>query len=322
MSRAGSPTARGMALLGMTIFVLCGVLPGFRSGPPGFMTNAPGDANCTICHFDHSLNAGLAAGIATFDVSGPDTVLDIGAGGVAALVVSFPATTRPVHGFEMTVRDAADAPFAPSFAGSWDSTTFGSNVQYAFGDFEYVSHTLTGSNQTSWTVGWTPDGFPPAGPMTFYATGNGANGDAAPIGDYIFAATHRVYQARVSVAQTTWALGASHPITLEAPSVGGHGYILVASDDPAETPLGGPFVAPLNPFSPLALTTQDPAYGAIFQGFQGTLDSAGNATAFCNLPPLPSLSGLVAHLAFATLDPQAPFPVVSEVSNRVTVTLQ
>ena len=312
--------ARALTLAILTTVMLCGVLVGFQSGPPSHMTGAPGNADCTICHFSFALNSGAGLGLALFDVAGPDTTLDMGGPVPAPIVVSFPMTTRPIHGFEMTARDGADAPFVPSFAGAWDPSTFGSDAQLAFGDPEYVSHTLSGSQQTSWTVGWTPDAVPPAGPMTIYAAGNAANGNAAPTGDYIFTATHTVYQARVSVSQAIWPIGSSQPIILEAPTVPGHGYILVASNDITPVSLGGPFLVPLNPFSPLASLTLDPAFSSIFQNFQGTLDGSGNATAQTNIPPLPSLSGMVAHLAFATLDPQT--PTVTEISNRVTVTLQ
>lgn len=314
--------ARVVTLAILTVVLLCGVLVGFQSGPPSYMTGAPGNADCTVCHFSFALNSGAGLGIALFDVVGPETTLDIAGGGSASIVASFPMTTRPIHGFEMTARDGADAPFVSSFAGAWDPGTFGGNSQLAFGDPEYVSHTMSGSQQTSWTVGWIPDAAPPAGPMTIYAAGNAANGNGAPIGDYVFTAKHSVYQARVSVAQTTWPLGSTQLITLEAPTVPGHGYILVASDDATPVSLGGPFLAPLNPFNALANLTLDPAFSSIFQNFQGTLDGSGNATAQTNVPLLPSLSGLVAHLAFATIDPQTPLPTVTEISNRVTVTLQ
>ncbi|MEE2714214.1 MAG: choice-of-anchor V domain-containing protein [Planctomycetota bacterium] len=314
--------ARVLVLATLTTVLLCGVLVGFQSGPPSQMTGAPGNSNCTLCHFSFALNSGVGLGIASFDISGPATTLDVPGSGAASIVVGFPATTRPIHGFEMTARDAADMQFNPSFAGSWDTSTFGNDAQFAYGDPEYVSHTLSGSQQTSWSVGWLPDPSPPSGPMTIYAAGNAANGNSAPTSDYIFTATHTVYQARVSVAQTTWPIGSSQPITLEAPTVSGHSYILVASDDATPVSLGGPFLVPLNPFSALANLTLDPAYASIFQNFQGSLDGNGNATAQVNVPPLPNLSGMVAHLAFATLDPLSPSPSVTELSNRVTVTLQ
>ena len=79
----------------------------------------------------------------------------------------------------------------------------------------------------------------------------------------------------------------------------------------------------VNPFSATAILSIDPAYAVIFQDFTGTLDAGGNATATCNVPNLPSLSGFVAHLAFATIDPAVlPAINVSEVSNGQTVTLQ
>ena len=283
------------------------------------MTGAPGNGDCSACHFSFPLNSGGA--FATFEVTGPASTLDIGAV-PASLTADFPFTTRPLHGFQMTVRDGDDMPFPTSFAGSFDPASFGSSAQFAFANPEYVTHTFSGTSQTSWSIGWTPPANPPAGPMTVYAAGNAANGSSTSLGDYIFTATHRVYQARTSVANTTWALGQSHVVTLEGPTVPGHAYVLVVSDDPTETLLGGPFYAPLNPFTAIAQLSFDPNFAVIFQNFAGNLDGAGNATAQVNLPALPFLSGATFHLAFATLDPAATTPTVSEVSSAATVTLQ
>lgn len=311
--------ARAFTIGTFTLLVFVGLAIGFQTGAPDFMTGAPGNGDCSACHFSYPLNSGTA--FADFDLTGPASILDIGTG-PATLTASFPFTTRPIHGFQMTVRDGADMPFPNSFGGTFDPSSFGSNSQFAFGNQEYVTHTAAGTNQTSWSVGWTPDASPPPGPMTVYAAGNAANGNNAPIGDYIFTRQHRIYQARTSVASSTWPLGQSHVVTLEAPTVPGHGYILVASEDPTETSLGGPFVAPLNPFTATAQMTLDPNFASIFQNFQGTLDGSGNATAQVNLPPLPFLSGLSFRLAFATLDPAATTPTVTEISSAATVTLQ
>jgi hypothetical protein len=302
------------------IMAFAGLAIGFSSGPPDYMSNAPGDADCTVCHFSFALNHGIGAGVGTFEVTGPATILDIA--GSTTITARFPTTNQTVHGFQMTARDGADGPFSQSWTGQWDPNTFGMTVQTAFGNSDYVNHTTAGTALTTWPLGWAPSMGLPPGPVTIYAVGNLADGDSSPTGDYIFADTHTIYQARLSTV-STWPVGTSQAITLEAPTVPGHLYAMVLTDDDqTSTSLGGPFTVPLNVFSPLALLTLDPLYSFIFQNFVGSLDGSGQANAQVNVPNDPALSTLVLHLAFATFDPLAPGLVATEVSNKATITIQ
>ncbi|MAG58895.1 MAG: hypothetical protein CMJ83_21625 [Planctomycetes bacterium] len=312
-------TARCFTYAVFTLSCLAGLSIGFQAGPPDFMTNAPGDANCSVCHFSFPLNAGVAAGVAAFELTGPRTLLDIG-GSTGTFTARFTSTTRPIHGFQMTVRDSDDAAQSPSWAGSFDPGSFGSNVQTAFGNPDYANHTLNGSFQTQWNVGWTPPVSPPAGPLTAYACGNAANGNASSTGDYIFSDTHTIYQARASGAPM-WTIGSTEFVFIEAPTVPNHFYAMVlTTDDSSSTALGGPFTVPLNVLSPLALASIDPVYGSIFIGFVGTLDNFGSAFAQVAVPNAAILTGVTFHLAFATFDPATLQP--SEVSNKYSLTVQ
>ena len=59
--------ARVLTLAILTTVMLCGVLVGFQSGPPSHMTGAPGNADCTICHFSFALNSGAFTGALPYD---------------------------------------------------------------------------------------------------------------------------------------------------------------------------------------------------------------------------------------------------------------
>lgn len=150
-------------------------------GPADEASGAPGDATCVVCHGDFALNAGP------------------GAFSIEALAGSYgPADTIPltVHlaqagqsrwGFELTALDAAAQPVGQLIL----LDTLHTQYSAAVNGRQYVKHTLTGTyaatpNQApGWTLAWvapTSD----AGPVTFHATGNAANGDGTSAGDYIY----------------------------------------------------------------------------------------------------------------------------------------
>lgn len=292
--------------LGVVAAVLVvGLCVGYSGGPPVGKTGAPGEGTCHDCHDDFGLNSGSAV----FAISAADAHT----GGNLSIGVGFSGSPTPRHGFQMTARDSAGNP-----AGSWQNTTplFTQN-----NGPNHVNHRLAGTTQTNWAVNWVPPATLPAGPLTLYAAGNEANDDGDDDGDYIYTTSRKLYRASVSTAVTTWPLGTTQQLDLNAPHVPGHGYAMVATDSTQPTSLGGVFVAPLNGNTALAQLSL--ALPSVFQNFVGTLSPQGTATAAVAVPNIPSLSGLVAHLGFITFDP-ALLPVVSptEVSNRLTVTLQ
>jgi len=52
----------------------------------------------------------------------------------------------------------------------------------------YLEHTSKGNKKKSWKVKWTPPASA-TGTITFYAAGNGADGDGTKSGDYIYTTT-------------------------------------------------------------------------------------------------------------------------------------
>ena len=57
---------------------------------------------------------------------------------------------------------------------------------------DYIKHTLAGTGNSSWKVQWTAPSKAVAGPVTFYAAGNDANGDGSNQGDTIYTVTQTI----------------------------------------------------------------------------------------------------------------------------------
>ena len=161
-------------------------------GPKAYRTGAPGDKTCNAnnCHNSFGLNSGTA----TFSINAPAVYVP---GQTIRIKVSFSNTTGIRHGFEMTAVDDATGKRVGTFKrkNKLDKTT----QVIPPGDLRglkiadkgtYIEHTLAGTKQTSWKVRWkAPIG---AESITFYATGNDANGDKSPLNDFIYLARRNI----------------------------------------------------------------------------------------------------------------------------------
>ena len=147
--------------------------------PPNGRTGSPADGfrtcNSTECHNSFGLNTGSA----NFSISAQSNYT---LGEVVTVTVSFSDSSTSMHGFELSALDANNNP-----VGSFSTVDFNAQVS---GD--YIKHTLFGSNQSgnaSWQVQWTAPYTAVTDPVTFYATGNEADGGGTPADDYIYTAT-------------------------------------------------------------------------------------------------------------------------------------
>src|SRR3989339_1904783 len=161
----------------------------YSSGPPDGRTGSPADSlqtcNDTGCHNNYALNSGSAA----FSVSAPGSYTP---GEILSVSIAFGNSSTAKHGFELSALDTNN-----NHVGTFSSVD--SNTQTSNGD--YIKHTSAGSSQSgnaSWSVYWTAPTSEVQNPVTFYAAGNEANGDATPQGDYIYTKT-----AQVSNVSTT-----------------------------------------------------------------------------------------------------------------------
>ncbi|HKX83398.1 MAG TPA: choice-of-anchor V domain-containing protein, partial [Pyrinomonadaceae bacterium] len=152
----------------------------FSTGPPPGHTGAPGEANCTVCHFPSLPPSG-----GTLTITPPATYVP---GTTYQLTVRHLTgdTTRLRWGFEMT------ALAGTAMAGSFGNLS-GQTQTVTDSGRQYIEHTLEGSfggqsGGAQWTFNWTAPATN-VGTVTFYVAGNQANNSGTSDGDRIILAT-------------------------------------------------------------------------------------------------------------------------------------
>ena len=309
MTRMGN--SRAWLALGLvsTLALLVGAIsfpvPANVNGPSSGYTGAPGESNCHGCHGSFTLNSGPAA----FGITLGSQQFTPSA--TAPVTVAFTGSPSVRHGFQITARNSANVA-----VGSWVITQTGL-TKNASGSTFHHEHTSAGSLQNAWSMNWIAPATLPAGPVTFYASGAQCNNTGGTSGDYTYTATKKLYQAALTTTATTWPVGTTKTVSLAAPGHGGQLYMIAVSESTTPVNFGGAFTLEVDPFTgltDLALNTP-----ALFSNFLGVLNSAGQATATVNVPPIPSLAGFALHFAAITATTAY---VPTEVSNRVDVVLQ
>ena len=194
----------------------------FSSGPPPGRTGAPGEDTCAECHLPEGTSSG------TFTVSAPQNYLP---GQTYQITVrhTSPDQTRQRWGFELTALDDGDAK-AGSLQTNNDGLTQLRGNEDPFPARQYIEHTAAGTfagqhDGASWSFLWTA----PAqnvGPVTFYAAGNQANGNANSDGDFIYTTFVTVipatdYTLAISPAARVVAPGGATTYTLLVTPSGG-----------------------------------------------------------------------------------------------------
>lgn len=155
------------------------------SGPTPSHTNAPGEANCTVCHGDFPVNSG----------TGSITISGIPANykpnEVRTITVTTSQSDAVIYGFQLTALD--------STGGNGGTFTLPvqnpAQMQIVHGLVDnvfrsYAEHTVDGIIPTqfgskTWTLTWTAPSQR-KGRIGFYAAGNSADSDGSPSGDYIY----------------------------------------------------------------------------------------------------------------------------------------
>ena len=151
----------------------------FSFGPNDGLTGAPGEGNCTQCHFGNSLNA--SGGTLVLGV--PGTYLP---GEMYDIVVDLSRSRQSRWGFEMTALNGNGAR-----AGTFTPANDGNTQVTAANSKQYIKQTTAGKtaqgtrDKNQWTFKWTAP-TNDVGSITFYAAGNAANGDSGTSGDYIY----------------------------------------------------------------------------------------------------------------------------------------
>ena len=164
------------------LFALTGgtrVLMASASGPVPARTGGFGEMTCYQCHWDNPLND-LAGRIS---LSGVPEAYTPGERYLITVAIAHPELVK--GGFQMAAR-FEDGRNAGAFRSPDELTA---SVPDEDGRVTYIQHTTAGSRKTTdrqaqWSVEWmAPAG---GGAVVFHLAGNASNGDASPLGDFIY----------------------------------------------------------------------------------------------------------------------------------------
>ncbi len=201
-------------------------------GPPLGFTNAPGEGNCTGCHYTFALNSGAGK----VEITGLPASYALGQSYLLTVTVSHP--TARAWGFELT---ALDANGTSATIGTLTATSTTTTLKRESSDSgqqrTYFSHNgeagiaqgKPGSN--SWSLMWTAPATA-IGDVTFYAVGNAANNQVSPEDDYIYTTSVKVLSP--SAANRPPSFSAMPDRML---AVGDRISFTIAASDPDNNPL-------------------------------------------------------------------------------------
>jgi hypothetical protein len=146
----------------------------FSAGPLNGYTGAPGEENCTYCHWTNPVNSGDGL----LSLSGPPTFR---AGQTYTLTVQLQDPGQQRWGFEATSLGMGSCAMTDAVQTQIESEA----------GVQYVKHTSAGTHfgtpdgPVSWSFDWTAPALPPLS-VTFYVAGNAANGSETEEGDYVY----------------------------------------------------------------------------------------------------------------------------------------
>lgn len=201
-------------------------------GPPLGFTNAPGEGNCTGCHYTFALNSGAGK----IEITGLPASYALGQSYSITVTLSHP--TARAWGFELT---ALDSNGTSSTIGTLTATSTTTTLKRESSDSGqqriYFSHNgeagiaqgKPGSN--SWSFTWTAPASA-VGDVTFYAVGNAANNQVSPEDDYIYTTSVKVLSP--SAANRPPSFSAMPERIL---AVGDRISFTIAASDPDNNPL-------------------------------------------------------------------------------------
>ena len=151
-------------------------------GAPSRRTGAPGDLTCADngCHVGNAVNTG----------SGSVSILGAGeyvVGLPLDLIVHAQREGAGAFGFSITVRDVSN-----NMVGAWELVSDSGTQMSENGlDPTHVTHDQAAhdADEFQWNLRWIPPASD-AGPVTFYAAANTANGTGTQFGDFIYTVSH------------------------------------------------------------------------------------------------------------------------------------
>jgi hypothetical protein len=158
----------------------------FITGPVPARTGGFGEMTCHECHWDNPVNE--PSGRLT--LSGMPATYTPGAR--YAIIVDLARPGLVFGGFQLSARFGGGSSVGMNAGVLRPIDELAERVADEGGRINYVQHTKAGATAARpgaarWTLEWTA----PAGdtPVIFHAAGNASNGDASPLGDFIYTAT-------------------------------------------------------------------------------------------------------------------------------------
>ena len=166
----------------IALLAMVTVAYGFASGPPAGRTGAPGEQTCIVCH-SGTLNGGQG----TVSINGVPEIYTPGE--AITITVHVQQSNRSRWGFQIAVLDSSNKQ-AGTFALIDRATTKTASGNGSLAGRKYVEQTTTGTFEgknsgASWELKWTAPATD-VGRITFYASGNAANGNDSSSGDNIY----------------------------------------------------------------------------------------------------------------------------------------
>lgn len=162
------------------------VLDASESGPVASVTGGFGEMTCQQCHWDNPINA--APGELTLSGLPPEYT----PGETYPITITLTKPDATSAGFQLAAREDVMAMNAGGSAGSLQPSDDSTQViQDEKKRVTYIQQTKAGAamqtaGQARWTFAWTA---PEMGTVVVHVAANAANGDASPLGDFIYTAT-------------------------------------------------------------------------------------------------------------------------------------
>ncbi|MAE69267.1 MAG: hypothetical protein CME06_02230 [Gemmatimonadetes bacterium] len=153
----------------------------YTGGSPAGFTGAPGEGTCVTCHSSYPVDSG-DGGVDL--IAAPDSYSP---GQAYTFWVRAEDPGQEVWGFQLTAIDGAGEGAGTLDPGAPDSTQV-----MASGGREYVGQRTLGTwagvpdGPVTWRIEWTAPASPGTGPVSFYFTGLGGDGNHIAVGDYIY----------------------------------------------------------------------------------------------------------------------------------------
>jgi hypothetical protein len=158
----------------------------FVTGPVPGKTGGFGEMTCHECHWDKPVN----------EPSGRLTLLGMPATYTPdarySIIIDLAHPELVLGGFQLSARFVSGSSAGTNAGALRPIDEFAQRVADDERRVIYVQHTKAGATPARpgaarWTLEWTA----PAGetPVVFHAAGNASNGDASPLGDFIYTAT-------------------------------------------------------------------------------------------------------------------------------------